>query len=679
MKKIPIVKQRDLRDCGPCCIQSILKYYGGYVSLENIRQDCYTDNKGTSAYHLVETLKKYGFDSCGLSVDKNHLNDNDIVLPVICHLVLKNGLHHYVVLYKITPDKIVMMDPKKGVVKMSKEDFFEIFDGILVSAFPNSNYIETQENNSLSNFLIVTIKNNVSNIIKILILSFLGIILSIINNLYFKMSFNNMNSRQILNAVFISFMIIIIIKNIIDYITVSFKNKLVKDIDYKLNTDFFKKLFYLPSKVIKNRTVGEIVTRVSELNNLHEIVNEIVITIAIDIFLIIASFIVLYFISIMLLKVLLVFVWGFVLICFISNKLIYKMIRRSIESNEEYNDKVIENIEAFNTIKNNNIENKAKFDINLKMIKYIDTNYSIGRTMNKINTLKRITLDLLYFVIITVGINLILKNKLSIVDFITFESILVYLIDPIRNIMELMPKLSYLKASLEKVLDFLSLDAEKQGDESDFINGDITIENLSYSYNDYYKNLDNINLKIKKNDHVMLKGKSGVGKSTLCKLINRTYKLDNGQIKISNINIYDYSLKTIKDNILYLSQNEYLFNDTIKNNIILDQEYDVKKFNKICDICNLEEIVLKKPFRYNTTIDKDFSNISGGEKQRIILARALYRNFSILILDEALSEVNEKLEQQIIKNINDYFKDKTIIYVTHKQHDKLFDKTIEIY
>ena len=141
-------------------------------------------------------------------------------------------------------------------------------------------------------------------------------------------------------------------------------------------------------------------------------------------------------------------------------------------------------------------------------------------------------------------------------------------------------------------------------------------------------------------------------------------------------NINDYSLEVIHHNITYVGQKEYLIQDTIKNNILLYRNCDEEKFQKVISICKIEEIVKKKPFRYETYLLKDSLNISGGEKQRIILARALLNDFKILILDEALSEVNEDLEVKIIKDIQEYFKKKTIIYVSHKNHEKYFNQVI---
>ena len=146
MKKIPVVKQRDIKDCGPCCLSSILKYYNGFVPLEIIHNDCYTNVNGTTAYHLISALNKYGFDSYGLKTDKI---TKDLLMPAVLHLQLKNGLNHFVVVYKVTKNYIVIMDPAKGVVKMPLNEFYEIFSGIVVVCYPKGNEIIKREETSI--------------------------------------------------------------------------------------------------------------------------------------------------------------------------------------------------------------------------------------------------------------------------------------------------------------------------------------------------------------------------------------------------------------------------------------------------------------------------------------------------------------------------------------------------
>lgn len=674
MKKIEVVKQRDIKDCGPCCLLSLLKYYNGYVPLEIIRNDCYTNVMGTTAYNMVESLKKYGFDSYGIKVEKL---DNNLNLPAIVHLSLKNGLNHYVVCYKLDKNYITLMDPYKGIVKMKYQDFYEIFTGVVIVAYPKEDIIKRDKIN-LYKFICNIIKNNIKLFMNIIITGFIITFLTILNSLYFKICFNNLDNKNILKPVAFLFIFLYLSKLIFEFISNYYKNYLIKNINYNLNDTFFEKFFKLPSRIVKNRSSGEIITRVLELNNLHEIISEVVINTIMNLFLAICSFIVLYFINSKLLIALFFFLTSYLFMALITNKFIYRIIRRNIECNEKFNASVSEYCNAFESIKNNNLENHFTSKIKVDILNYLKSIFKINNSVNIINSLKNGLLDLMHYTLITYGFYLLFTNNISLVNFITFESVFVYLIEPIKSFMELIPKCNYLKASLEKTIEFMNNEEESLETTIKFSNGDIIAKNIMFSYNKYTNILNNINLTIRKNSHVMIKGKSGIGKSTFCKLLNRTYDLESGNIIINNINILDYPLATLRSNITYLSQNEFLFDDTIKNNIVMDNKYDLDKFFEICKLCHLEEIVDKKPLRYETFINKNFSNLSGGEKQRILLARALYRDCPILILDEALSEVNKNLEIDIIKKLNLELKNKTIIYVTHKDYEKYFDEVLEI-
>ena len=158
-------------------------------------------------------------------------------------------------------------------------------------------------------------------------------------------------------------------------------------------------------------------------------------------------------------------------------------------------------------------------------------------------------------------------------------------------------------------------------------------------------------------------------------MIERNIIPSKGTIYINNKNILDYNLNTLRSNIIYVGQKEALYSDTIKNNILLNKN-NIHEFDKVCDICLLENIVSKRPFRYDFGIDNNIANISGGERQRIILARALMNNPKVLILDEALSEVDAKQEKQIIRNLKNNYADITIIYISHKQDYNLFERII---
>ena len=264
------------------------------------------------------------------------------------------------------------------------------------------------------------------------------------------------------------------------------------------------------------------------------------------------------------------------------------------------------------------------------------------------------------------GFYLIYQNKLSLLSLITFNTLLTYYIEPIQSVINLLPKYNLVKVSLEKINEYLSISKEDLGLEESFNNGDIEINHLSYSYDKYNNLINDLNIKIPKNARITIKGRSGSGKSTLCKCLNRLIDDYHGDIKINNINIKDYSINTIRNNILYVSQREKIFSDTIKNNISLGKEISIEELNKIVNITKVNEIINKKKMRLDSYLVDSGFNLSGGEKQRIVLARALAFKPKILILDESLSEIDNENEYRILSGINKYLKDSTIIYITHK-------------
>ena len=331
-----------------------------------------------------------------------------------------------------------------------------------------------------------------------------------------------------------------------------------------------------------------------------------------------------------------------------------------------------------NSINNLNIKESRLKVLENHLCSYLKDTFNLSMFLNKSLSIKNTINEISYFIINTWGFFLVLHGNLEITRLITFNTLLGFFTDPIKSMIDSLPKYNYLKATYAKINDFLSVSKENVGIKSDLISNDILVEDISYSYNKVSNILSNSSFYIPAGSFVSLSGPSGTGKSTICKIILKIINDYEGNIKIGGENLKDISIATIRDNITYVCQEEHLFTGTIKENILINRNIDNKYFQKICDICFIEEIVNKKPLRYETTISDYASNISGGEKQRIILARALLKNAKILILDEALSEVDKELEEKVIRGIKEEFKDKTIIYITHKKHNNLFDKVISI-
>lgn len=674
--RIVIVKQKDLKDCGCCCLQSIIKYYHGFVPLEKIRRDTCTDSGGTTAFHLIESAKKYGFESHGKRISFKELKNQ--IMPLIAHVIFPDGYSHYIVIYRIKNDKITIMDPAKGKVIISLDEFKEIWSNIVIIFHPKNKILNFPKNISVFSIFfnyIYLFKNKY--IIYILTNIFL-MILTLIHSLFLSWGIDNLNNLNLfLNSILV-FLFVIILKNVIEYV----RGKIAYNLNYLIDTslfkDFTKRLFSLPLNFWLNRTTGEVMTRISELSNIKSLLTEIFITLFLDSILTIVSLILLAFIDLKIMSIIVFVTAIYICINILNCRPVYKNIREIIEKDSLYNECLIESINSYNSIKNLNITNKIIEKNNKRVDELCESNLNFEKSDNFWRFIKNFLNDLVIFVIMAICLYNILEKIFDIPRAILFMSLSSIYFDSLKNILNIIPKYNFYKATFEKISEFYSIPLEKEKQfNKNFKMGDIEFKNISVSYDKYHKIIKNVNLKIKNKSHILLTGDSGVGKSTFLQcLLNQDFY--EGDITISNINLKDYNLSTLRKNIIYVGQNEKLFSDTIYNNISCYKTVSINKFYKICNICMVDKIIKNKPFRYMSMIDNELSNLSGGERQKIILARALLSEANIYILDEALSEVDEKTEIKIINNIKEFFSNKTIIYVSHKNVSNCFKNIVNL-
>lgn len=609
------------------------------------------------------------------------LDDKKVKLPAIAHMNLKNGFQHFVVVYKLTKNKVVLMDPAKGRVVMNRDEFNREWSKTILIMYPRMKIISFNKENSLLSMFLKVLLSEKRLLFYIIVASIFMMIFTIASSYYFQVMIDGITSNYYvayLRLFAVIFGVIVLLKLLFMYFRNYLENHLNKNIDCVLNASFLEHTFNLPLEIILSRTSGEIITRVNELGNIKSLFTEIFISCILDFLLMFASVPLLISISKDLFLALFLCLILYLFIGLISSKIVFKKAYHNIELEANFNNDLLENINMINSIKNLNVTSSRLKKIEESLSKFLYDTFLLSSFLNKEKTLKNWISEIGFFAINTWGFYLIFQGRLEITALVTFNTLLGFFLDPIKNCIDSIPKYNYLRATYAKINDFLSNEQEKMGKAIYLKDNSIKMENITYSYNDINNILNNFNLQIKGGEFVVFKGQSGCGKSTLCKMLDKYITNYKGDILIGSINIKDLSIATIRKNILYVNQNENIITDTIRNNILLDRNIPEKIFFKICKLCAVDEIVKRKPLRYNTIIGNEIGNISGGELQRIILARALLNNFQILILDEALSEVDYKMEEKIMINIRNYFKDKTIICITHKNHDKLFDRVINV-
>ena len=644
------VYQQSLKDCGVACLLTIIKYYKGNNTFENVRYLTKCNNNGTSALNIVNASKKLGFDCKGIKCNYEYLEK--IVMPCICHIELFNGYNHFIVLNKVNKKYVKVFYPEKGNKKLLKEEFNKIWTKNVIELIPNRklDVIQTEKNNLLKKI----IKENIYLYLFILILSFIFLCLNILNNYYFKTLLDNNNYIYIL----IIFVIIILLKEISNFI----RNKIIMKLQYNVETYLYnnthKKLLSLPIYYFNSRSKGDIITKFYDLEYIKDLLIQVPFTLFIDLFLIIITILILYFINSTLLKMFFLIIILYVLILKIFNKKIKNMVMINQEKNSFKNSILLENINNIYSIKNMNIENYRNNIFNKSLISYCDSVKNYEKKYNFIILMKNLVLYIGTAYIIFYGIILTKNEIILLSELILFNSLIIYIVEPLNNLFNIIPLLKNSINALKRIDEIFLIENKVKNEK--IIKYDITINNLCFSYDGYKNILKNFSYYIKENEKLVVIGDSGIGKSTLFKIINSEYEIENNMIYIGSkdINLIDTS-----NVISYVSQDEKLFNDTLYNNIVLNNDY--KEMDEILKITGINKLLYKKNINLDTLIGQEGLNLSKGERQRIILARVLLKKSKILILDEALNGIDEVEEKNILKSIKEKFNDKTIIYITH--------------
>lgn len=653
-KNVEVI-QEEKSDCGVSCLLSIIKYYGGDESLENLRISSLTTDEGVSAYNLIECAKQYGFDCIGIK----EKNIDKLNLPCIAHLKINNTLSHFVVIYDRNASSVIIMDPAVGLIKEGKSIFESKFTGVVISLYPKEKLMKKKIKNILWQNIFKELKKSKWSLILIIILNLIFVLLSIVYSNYIHL-LNITNPKSV-----ILFIIIIIILKLIEYEIAKISVQLDAKVGKSITSNFFDYIFSLPLRILHLKNSGEIVKRVCELDEVKSMISNTFIQAVLSS---IYIFNMLFAISIINLKLcFIIFVFCLLVIIFCIKK--YKKLKFTfnnyIYESTKYNVLLQDTISSISSIKHMNQEQSYSEKLSDAYNEFITSYKTANITLSKIDLMKNIMLGIMEFLVISVMLFGISKGNYFIQDILIIQLLLNFLLTSFNSMLGVLPTFILESKIVRKVNEFYNINVENNGGDN-FENGDIKFSNVTFSYNNYENTIEKITFEIEKGSHVTLNGVSGSGKSTLMRLLNREYDDYSGKIMIGSKEIRNIEKHDYAEHIIYSSQNEEFINGTIKENILFERKIPDEDFNKIINICLLDKVIKKYPLGFDTYISSQINPLSGGEKNLVILARTLIEHKDIYILDEVLSELNCEKEIEVLKNIDRNIKS-TIIYISHKK------------
>jgi len=705
----PNYKQPDAKDCGPTCLKIIAKHYKKTFSIQQLRQLSETTRSGSSLLGISEAAEKIGFRSLGVKISLNQL----LEAPLPC--VLHWNKNHYVVLYKIKiPSSVFpkgrnqnkssiyfVSDPAHGLLKYNQEDFLKHWigenatsdteEGIALLLETTPKFYHTDNSlpfgkmpkvdgkdfgfSFLSKYVLKYKQFLWQLVIGLIAASLLQLILPFLTQSVVDVGIKNQDINFIYLILFAQ-LALFIGRTAVEVIRSWILLHLSTRINISLVSDFFIKLMNLPISFFDTRMTGDILQRINDHKRIERILTTSSLSVLFSmvnliVFSIVLAYYSLQIFSIFVIGSFLYFLW---IVLFLKKRRDLDYKRFSQVSQEQ--SKVIELINGMQEIKLHNAEKQKRwsweflqarlFKISIKGLA-LEQYQSVGS--NFINETKNIFITIL-------SAKLVIDGNITLGMMLAISYIVGQLNSPIAQLINFIREVQDAKISLERLAEIHNKEDEEQQDQNKITDLeqsrrfgiDINLEKVSFRYigsdNEVLKDLD---LHIPANKITAIVGVSGSGKTTLMKLLLKFYEPNSGSIKLGNYDLKNVSQKTWRNECGVVMQEGYIFNDSIANNIAVGVDnVDKQKLAHAVDVANIQEFIESLPLSYNTKIGMEGVGLSTGQKQRLLIARAVYKNPNFLFFDEATSALDANNEKVIMGKLNLFFENKTVVVIAHR-------------
>lgn len=684
MSNFPFYKQPDIKDCGPTCLKIIAKHYGKLINIQSLRNVSETNREGSNLLSLSDGAESIGFKSLGVKLNLKRLKE--IPLPCILHW----NNEHYVVLYKIKKETFFISDPAIGLLEYSRDEFLNSWIGnnasekteegiaLLLEPTPkfyNSEFEKDDKKAFGFNLLFKYILPYKSFIVQLAVGLFAGSLLQLIfpflTQSIVDVGIQNQNIHFIYLILFAQ-LFLFIGKTALELIRSWITLHLSTRINISLISDFFIKLMNLPISFFDVRMTGDIMQRINDHHRIERILTSSSLSVLFSAFnmLVMGGVLAYYNLKIFVVYFigsLLYFLW---VIIFLKRRETLDYKRFAQISQEQ--SKVIELINGMQEIKLHNAEKQKRwgweyiqarlFKVSMKGL-VLEQTQTIGS--NFINELKNI-------IIIFLSAKFVIDGQITLGMMMAISSIVGSLNAPVLQLINFIREAQDAKISLARLSEIHEKEDETQKEENQINDiqeyADIVIKDLSFRYVGTDVNvLDGLNLTIPANKITAIVGTSGSGKTTLMKLLLKFYDPNKGEIMIGDSLLQNVSQKTWRNHIGTVMQEGYIFNDTIAHNIAIGVDIiNKEKLVYASDVANIKDFIKEYPLGYNTKIGMEGVGMSTGQKQRLLIARAVYKDPEMLFFDEATSSLDANNEKEIMEKLNIFFKDKTVVVIAHR-------------
>lgn len=672
MAKITI-KQHDITDCGAACLASISAHYKLQLPIARIRQYAGTDKKGTNVLGLIEAAEKLGFEAKGVRGELDSLFK--IPKPAIAHVIVREQLQHYVVIYEVTKEYIKIMDPGDGKIhKKTHEAFLKEWTGILVLLLPKEEFSTGNEKVSVIKRFWFLLKPHKFVLLQALIGAVVYTLLGFSTSIYIQKITDHVligGNTKLLNLLSIIMLVLLVLQIVIGVFKDVFLIKSGQQIDARLILGYYKHLLKLPQQFFDTMRVGEIISRINDAVKIRTFINEVSLSLTVNILILFFSFGIMFMYYWKLALIMLLVIPLYLVIYLIINKLNKKTERKIMESSADLESQLVESLNSVGTIKRFGLESFANIKTETRFINLLNIGYKSALNSIFSGTSTTFIAQLFTIVLLWSGSYFVIERQITAGELMSFYAIIGYFMSPVASLIGANKQIQNALIAADRLFEIMDLEREEVEDKivlrKDKIE-DIEFKNVAFRYGTRVQVFTDFNLKIKKGNITAIVGESGSGKSTLISLLQNLYPLQKGQITIGDLDLKYIQHESLRNLVSVVPQKIDLFAGNVIDNIAVgDFAPNMELIIDICKSIGILEFIESLPNGFNTYLGENGATLSGGQKQRIAIARALYKQPEVLVLDEATSSLDSSSENYIQKAVERLREQqKTIIVIAHR-------------
>ncbi|TRX65801.1 peptidase domain-containing ABC transporter [Carboxylicivirga sp. M1479] len=668
------VQQYDATDCGAACLVSVARYYKLRLPIWDIRQQAGTNQVGTSALGLVKAAESIGFDAKGVEVSIDDIKE--IPLPAIAHVQLPSGNKHFVVVYKVGKKKVKVMDPAIGqMYQLSLEEFEKRWSGVFILLIPSANF--QTGNRKVSNYkrfwqLMRPHRSVfVQSTFGALAFSVLGL-----STAFYIQKLSDFvlvgHNRNLLHLLGVIFLVVIAVQFVIGFLQSWFVLRVSQNIDTSLISGYFRHLIKLPQRFYDSMRIGELISRVNDAVKIRNFINQVAVESVVDALIIVIAF-----------AVMMLFNWKIALLTYsvipiymllfgLVNAFNKKLERMKMEESAGLEIQLVESLRAVKTIKQMGAEEHFAEAVDQSLIKVLDKVYRSGKLDVISSSMLQLINRLLTLAILWMGAYFVMDTQLTAGELMSFFAISAYFTGPVSRLAALNKNVHGALIAMDRLFELLELKHEQDEHRSIEMRaedvGDIVFKDVDFSYTLEQSLFNKLNMLMPANKISVLLGDSGSGKSTIGSLIQGLYPINKGQLCIGQYDVKNVVLGDLRRVVGIVPQNIELFAGNVIDNIAIgDPQPDTRRVIDIIHQLKLEETINNLSDGLYTWLGENATQLSGGQRQKLAIARVLYLNPQVIVFDEATSFLDDRSES-LVKDLIVSLKDqgKTIILVAHR-------------